>query len=1337
MDQTVIDRTKNEAAEFDQNFNQLFNESKANVQSEEMDDFLRETPTAEQPAAQSGQKVDQNLDENGNVIDTVVDVAGSVAKDVVLGIRQSPRRIGRGAVKGVNSMLGLIDSVTNLTPTMTMMDEEGNTSYPRFVTQGMWEKRMTKNVNRKIDAHNKEVGWNEKDKVDLNAAPALPNLAPAKDASVTGDAIEGISQFLTGLKAVDKIAKGAKLAGFTKVGDFLKGSGAASSIVRGSLADLLAFDQHEQRLSDVIQRVPALQNPVTEWLAGDDNDGVLEGKVKQAIEGAVGNTLGEALFRGIKFVKQGKDAAKQMAADGVTIDDLVAKSVDDVNGVQVNAQHFADIGDADNAELVIKKFHKEADIVKGGADQVKKVGAKLDQAATEAAGVPAEQVAGVTPSIGGSAGIKAYHGTNVDFENFDISKSKSGEAIYFSTDKSKADAFSKTRGDGNPRIVEKFIDLKNPLVLKHNEGGLEAAIKSAKAKGHDGIIKLDKNGNPLTIAAFDTSSIKDAPRQIGKPEIKINFARINGEEDIKKVMQQLANDPDLSPSVQAARRGTQTTEMTLKGAEDVDGFDELLTRRTGEAFNDQQIVAARKVYYDTTNKLLELAEKASSPTATDMDQFMFRKMMSVHHAVQKEMLGARAEAGRALRAWSIPLEGTGGQRVKDIENMLNEFGGAEATKDLAKRLTAISKTGGLTTAQINAVTNGGALARTSKALINVWQMGLLTSPRTHVVNVTSNTMTGLLLGAEKFSASLMGDTPIKAREAVEYYIGYLGSFKEALVNAGHAFKTGQTGMGLGKIDLPPINPASREILDPEGKAGMFSKALAMYGETLNRVVGGGLAAGDEFAKTTLYRGQLRALATRQGIAQGLNGDALKKFIAESVTNPDAYIKSDAMEFAAYGTYTNAIEAGGSAVQKFVAKVPAARLVVPFVRTPINIFKFTFSRTPLGLISQQMRDDLAAGGVKRSQALAKLGTGTSVMMLGTDFALNGNITGAGPTDPETRSRLRSAGWRPYSIKIGDEYYSYSRFDPFATWLGMSADMTEIMTNYEAYDVKAQEEIDQLVTAGVAAISNQVVGKTFLQGIADMTQVLSDSKRYGPQYLQQYAGSLVPAGVADIERAVSPEVEQVFNMMDAIKARIPGLSDAVPKRRNTYGEVIKNYTPGEGWDGVPERLMTMINPVLHSDPNAPDQKLDQWFLANGVDGPNMPRKTQEFEDPRSFGRVKASIDLREYPEIYDRFLELRGQVKLPQYQNMTMKKYLSGLVDKKVPGSSVFFNGFATDREKQGHIVAGIVSDYDRAIRKQLVNEFPVLQQIIIEENGKQKAMNANSGAQGLIRKKAFP
>lgn len=1219
-DMTVINNTKKEAAQFDQDFNNLFNESTTNIRNEEMDNFFKteEKQPIQDPNAPVSQS--QTTDENGNIIDTVKavagqvgDVAGAIGSDIVQGGRQAPRRIGRGAVKAVNSMLGLLDGVSDYMPAVSFQNDQGDLSMPSIVTAKTDKQRISAGVNKKLDAEAAKTGI-KPDYVDLDKPMHLPNLSPAADKSVTGDMVEGISQFVTGLGAVGKLSK---LAGGTKVGQFLQSSGAGSSIAKGALADILAFDEHEQRLSNVIQRVPALQNPVTEFLQSKPDDTFLEGKLKQAIEGTIGNTLGEALFRGIKFVKKFKPAADEMKAQGLTPDDLLTKNLDDAAGVKLSNTEYSPLGDADNAELILR----EAPPAQMVDDTIDPAAAKIAKATKETAGITPGQV-----------------------------------------------------GDPNA------------------------------AKGAD--------------------------------TIKINFARIEGEEDVRKVMDQLVNDATLQGSVNDARRGVQTMEATLKGAEDIDGFNELLSRRTGDAFNDQQIVASRKVYYDTTNKLLEMAEKAAGPTATDLDQFMFRKMIAIHHAVQKEVMGARAEAGRALRAWSIPLSGTDGNKVKGIEELLNDFGGAVATKDLAKRMTTMSKAGGLTTDQINVLANGGALARTGKALINVWQMGLLTSPRTHIVNVTSNTLTGLLLGAEKMSASLMGDTPITAREGLEYYIGYIGSMKEALANAAKAFKTGETGFGLGKIDLPPINPASREILDPEGKAGIFSKALASYGEILNRVVGGGLAAGDEFAKTTLFRGQMRALATRQGISQGLDGVELKKFIADALTDPDAYMKSDAMEFASYGTYTNALEGGGAAVQKFVAKVPAARIIVPFVRTPINIFKFTFSRTPLGLLSQKMRNDLQAGGLQRSQALAKLGTGTSVMMLGTDMSLEGHITGAGPSNPEERARLRNTGWRPYSIKVDDKYYSYARFDPFATWLGMSADMTEILTNYEAYDVKAQDEIDELVTAGVAAISNQVVGKTFMQGVADMTQVLSDSKRYGGQWLNKMAGSLVPAAVADIERAVSPEVEQVFNMIDAIKARIPGLSETVNKRYNVYGEVIKNYIPGEDWGGVPERLQTMINPVQRSAVDQ-DQKLDQWFLANGVDGPNMPQKTQTFEDPRSFGKVRIAIDLREYPEIYGRFNQLRGEMKLPQYQNMTMKKYLTGLVDKRVPGSSVFFNQFATDKDRQGTIIAGIVADYDKAIRKQLVNEYPVLQQHIIEENEKQKALDANAGGQGLIRKKSFP
>jgi hypothetical protein len=451
------------------------------------------------------------------------------------------------------------------------------------------------------------------------------------------------------------------------------------------------------------------------------------------------------------------------------------------------------------------------------------------------------------------------------------------------------------------------------------------------------------------------------------------------------------------------------------------------------------------------------------------------------------------------------------------------------------------------------------------------------------------------------------------------------------------------------------------------------------------------------------------------------------------------MRSDAIEFANYGTYTKALGAGGAGVQKAINKIPGAKFVVPFTRTPINIFKFTFERTPIGLLSSQIREEIAAGGVRQAAALSKLGMGTSVMMLGTDMALNGEITGAGPIDPETRGRLSSAGWKPYSIKLGDKYYSYARFEPFATWLGMSADMAEIMSNYESYDIQAQDEVDELTTAMVAAISNQVVGKTFLQGISDLTGVLSDAKREGPAFLNKYAGSIVPNVVADLEKAISPEREQVFTMIDAIKARIPGMSGSVSKRRNVYGEVIQNYypSPNSRAQAFGERVAVIFNPVQFSDADAPSQKLDQWFLTTGVDGPNMPAKTQNFQASGDFFGGTVAVDLRDYPEIYDRFLELRRTATLPQYEKSTMKEYLIKLVNKEVPYSKVFFHELAKNRDDQGKYIANVVADYDKEIRKQLVDEFPVLRQTIAEERTKQIQLQSNAGGDGLIRTKPFP
>lgn len=116
---------------------------------------------------------------------------------------------------------------------------------------------------------------------------------------------------------------------------------------------------------------------------------------------------------------------------------------------------------------------------------------------------PAQALAAIAPKI-----ISAYHGTEQNFRDFDKSKSQAGDAIYFSTDKEKAKKFSNL-GRGNfGRIIKSDLSLQNPLIIKHNEGGLQSHVETAKAKGYDGIIKLDENNNPSSIAVFNVNQIQ-------------------------------------------------------------------------------------------------------------------------------------------------------------------------------------------------------------------------------------------------------------------------------------------------------------------------------------------------------------------------------------------------------------------------------------------------------------------------------------------------------------------------------------------------------------------------------------------------------------------------------------------------------------------------------------------------------------------------------------------------------------------------------------------------------------------------------------------------------------
>ena len=144
-------------------------------------------------------------------------------------------------------------------------------------------------------------------KEEVRESVQLPEGPETK--TLTGDIVKPISQFLI------------PFAGAVKG---VQAVGKAAPFVAGAVTDFVAFDEHEKRLSDLVESVPSLSNPVTDYLKADITDSVAEGRFKNAVEGALAGgavaALGSALVKGAKYIKHAKKAKETVFAAKKRID---------------------------------------------------------------------------------------------------------------------------------------------------------------------------------------------------------------------------------------------------------------------------------------------------------------------------------------------------------------------------------------------------------------------------------------------------------------------------------------------------------------------------------------------------------------------------------------------------------------------------------------------------------------------------------------------------------------------------------------------------------------------------------------------------------------------------------------------------------------------------------------------------------------------------------------------------------------------------------------------------------------------------------------------------------
>lgn len=625
--------------------------------------------------------------------------------------------------------------------------------------------------------------------------------------------------------------------------------------------------------------------------------------------------------------------------------------------------------------------------------------------------------------------------------------------------------------------------------------------------------------------------------------ININLAKLDTTDDIKRAIDETANL--FGRDIEEARRGVQTKEATESLASDMGmTVEQLLRRRKGEAFNAETALAARRMLASSASQLVDLAKKAAD-NGGDRELLAFRRAMVIHAAIQQQVSGLTAEAGRALQSFKI-LAGTEREMTRNVAEMIDAAGGSRVSRKMAERLADAAESGALTRAQLNEVVRKGALARTWNVFLEVWINSLLSGPQTQAVNILSNALVAAWQIPVRFVASKLpggGADAVAAGEAKALLYGMVRGYSEGLILAGRAIRTGESTDILAKIDLPQRKAISAEAFNMSGTAG---QAADFLGEAV-RLPGRFLIAGDELFKTIGYRMELNARAFRQAASEGLEGNEMARRMDEIMRNPPEDIRLAAIDAGRYQTFTKPLGEGGQALMSMINAVPILRLIMPFIRTPVNIMKFVGEGTVLAPLSKNVRAEFAAGGARRQIMMAKIAMGSMASAFAADMAARGLFTGNGPSDPDTR-KIWLTTHQPNSIKIGDEWVAYGRLEPLGAFFGIAADIQMIIGDLD------QPDRDNLATALVIAVSKNVTSKTFLRGLSEAAMVMGDPDRRGERYIQQLAGTAIPSIVAQVARVQDPVLRDVRSIYDKFCSRVPGCSKTLPPRRNIWGEII---------------------------------------------------------------------------------------------------------------------------------------------------------------------------------------
>lgn len=1179
----------------------------------------------------------------GDEITQLTNFTGKVGGDILRGSTMEAPSQAWGAV---------IDATKNTVGALAFVADWIN----KTIDPGTMKSGLTEDISKGIEA-GKE-----------GATKALDIVDSAEAQSVTGRGLRSIETFMVGFIP---IVKGLKAVG---------AGIALADLAAGAITSATVLSPAEKNLSNLLIEVPALQNSVTEYLASnpDDSEGVA--RFKKAVEGLGFGVAAEGVFGALRALKSSR----------------IAQGLQDASGATDSAQYQTKFGNKsdpwiDNATGdKIVKGTATADDLSGGVNWAKfQSVTDLDKAvkaiATAKRSVipPAninEPVEAASSDVYSHFGRSQWTGKNyssVDDVTSDISALQDHLANYDKTlkDPQAINDWAIKANGGNDNVFE------NKQALMSQRDIVQGQLDKLTAK------KTSWDNTQTVNAASPT-----APTSNPKPVTISSNGKVN-----------------IAPTSAPFRTATVSDKQVIAGATRLgikpnDYLNGVIAMNGNRAVDAEHIYAINTMVEAATKNVVSYAKAAVDNPLSDAAAADYLRMSNIHTSVVMYAQGAAAEAGRALRAFQIPIGGVSKQ-IAAINSQLMQAGGPDAIRKIANEVAGMGdNAGGIEKAA--RLSTGSPLGN---ALQSYWYFDLLGNISTHIKNPISNALnTAWNIGA-RYTASgigaLRGTTEgVQIGEAHSMLYGAVDSMGDAFRAAGKAIMTGETSSPFNKFGLPSVNPMSAKAFGITGDINgtPIEQFEYVYGKTLDglgtvfQAPTRAILGQDEFMRVINTRAEMSALAFRQAVGQeGREGSDAAARISEILQNPNPSMFDAATTAADQTISTSPLGTAGKGLQQFLNQAPIFKAIVPFVRIQTNLASWAVRNSPIGFLASSVKAELQAGGPRADIAMAKMAMGSVLSMTVMNEAFKGNITGAAPANPDLKSAWL-AQHPANSIKVPgtDKWISYESFGGMGILMGLMASYGQIAGSMRP------EDAGSLAGALTLATSKSIMNSTFL---GDVNDVL-DGMHGDPNALQRFANNtlatfVVPNMISQFAHknapipgvpfglltdnadknvrdthgsAIDPIMEELQQLGNSIINRIPGWSKSLPADTDVWGrDRLMSY--GLGQD--------LASPVASANMEA--DPISKYITDNKVPLA-MPKRTQDF------GQPMGAISLK--PEEYRQYSKLAGNDAKNPMNGYGLHDALNDAIKGEGPLASQWRNGSDGPNGSRAGLIRNQVQEY---------------------------------------------